>query len=165
MIRQSYQYGPSDAGAGNLYTALTPAGQPVSDHHTSYVHTSNVENTNDTAYRMDHTIKFVLSTGTYTCAYQAQAEFMGATARHGITVLETGSTVRYVSSNRDGSVGLNLAGGTHTVIAGSDDYFWKNNGYSYALHVGRPGATLTVRRGSAVMSRETFQAYSVSLKK
>lgn len=46
VIRQFYQYGPSEVGAGNLYTALTPAGQPVRDRHTSYVHTSNVENTN-----------------------------------------------------------------------------------------------------------------------
>ena len=51
------------------------------------------------------------------------------------------------------------------MTSSGDDYQWKNNGYTYTLHVGKPGATLNVKRGGQPVSNESFQAYSVSVKK
>ena len=158
---QNYQLGPSDAGAGNLYTALTPAGQRVSRSPKYYVHSSNVENVNDPNYRLTHINEFKLPAGTFNCRYKSQAVFIGATARHSITVWEYQGKVTYSSSNRGGSGGVYLTGGTHT----GNEYRWTKHGYTYALTLGNPGATLSVLRGGKVLSREAFEAYSVSVGK
>ncbi|WP_161883122.1 hypothetical protein [Deinococcus alpinitundrae] len=158
---QNYQLGPSDPGAGQLYTVLTPAGQPVSDSPGAFIHSSNIENVSDPAYRMTKVGEFKLPAGVFECRYQPQAAFMGATARHSITVWESGGKLTYRSSNRDGTAGVYLTGGTHK----GDEYRWTKSGYAYALKLGDPGATLSVLRGGKVLSREAFQAYSVSIRK
>ncbi|AZI43304.1 hypothetical protein EHF33_11585 [Deinococcus psychrotolerans] len=158
---QDYQLGPSDAGAGNLYTALTPAGQKVSQTPRYYVHSSNIENVNDPLYRMTHVNAFKVSAGTFACRYKPQAAFIGATAKHSITVWESGDKVTYSSSNHDGTPGLYLMGGTHS----GQHYRWTNNGYTYALTLDDPAATLSVLRGAKVLSKEAFLAYSVSTRK
>ena len=110
---QNYQLGPADAGAGQVYTALTPAGQTVSHSPQYYIHSSNIENVNDPAYRMTKVGEFKVPAGTFQCRYQPQAAFIGATARHSVTIWESGGKVTYRSSNRDGTVGVYLTGGRH----------------------------------------------------
>lgn len=158
---QNYQLGPSDAGAGNLYTALTSAGQKVNQTPKYYVHSSNIENVTDPHYRMTHVGEFKLPSGTFDCRYKPQAAFMGATAKHSITVWESGDNVTYSSSNRDGTADVCLTGGTHN----NHHYSWTNNGYMYALNIDDPAATLRVLRGGKVLSKEVFLAYSVSIRK
>ena len=158
---QNYQLGPTDPGAGQLYTALTPAGQTVSDSPDSFIHASNVENVNDPQYRMTRVGEFKLPAGTFQCRYKPNAAFIGATARHSVTVWEAGGKLTYSSSNRDGTPGVYLSGGTHA----GDEYRWTRNGYTYALKLGTPGATLSVLRGGKLLSREAFQAYSISIRK
>ena len=140
---QNYQLGPSDPGAGQLYTALTPAGQPVSDSPQYFIHSSNIENVSDPQYRMTKVGEFKLPAGTFPCRSQPQAAFMGATARHSVTVWEAGGKLTYRSRNRDGTPGVDLTGGIHV----GDDYRWTRNGYTYVLKLGDPGATLSVLRG------------------
>ncbi|GAA4004756.1 hypothetical protein GCM10022631_14750 [Deinococcus rubellus] len=158
---QNYQLGPADPGAGQIYTALTPAGQQVSDSPQYFIHSSNIENVNDPGYRMTHINGFKVPAGTFGCRYKPNAAFIGATARHSITVWETGSKVTYSSSNRDGTAGTYLTGGSHI----GSEYRWNRNGYTYALKLDDPGATLSVLRGDKLLSKETFQAYSVSVRK
>ncbi len=158
---QNYQLGPSDAGAGQLYTALTPAGQIISDSPNSFIHSSNIENVSDPQYRMTKVGEFKLPGGTFQCRYKPNAAFIGATARHSVTVWEAGGKLTYSSSNRDGTPGVYLTGGIHA----GDEYRWTKNGYTYALKLGDPGATLSVLRGGKRLSQEAFQAYSISIRK
>ncbi|WP_420595469.1 hypothetical protein [Deinococcus sp.] len=158
---QNYQLGPAEAGAGNVYTALTPADQQVSQSPKYYVHSSNVENVNDPAYRMTNVSEFKLPAGNFKCLYKPNAAFIGATARHSITVWEYQGKVTYSSSNRTGQGGVYLTGGKHT----GDEYRWTKNGYTYALNLGDPGASLSVLRGGKLLSQEAFEAYSVSVRK
>lgn len=166
FTRQRYRLGRSDAGAGNVFNTIAPAGvQPDSDGlFKYYIHTSNVENTQDPAYLMSRVVEFVLPGGAYACRFESRARFMGATSRHGISILEDGKGLRYVSVNRNGSVGLSLVGGKRIVDAAGDEYRWENAGYVYVLRVGRPDAHLDVLRGHQVVQSETFLAYSVSVK-
>ena len=159
---QNYQLGPSDAGAGNVYTALTPSGQQVSGSPKSYVQSSNVENVNDSQYRMTKVSEFKVPAGTFKCRYKPNAAFIGATARHSVTVWEYQGKVTYSSSNRSGQGGVYLTGGTHI----GNEYRWTKNGYTYALNLGGDsGASLSVQRGGKLLSRELFEAYSVSVRK
>ncbi len=157
---QDYQLGPADSGAGQVYHALTPAGQNISGSPQYFIHSSNIEHVLDPAYRMTRVNEFKVPAGTFQCRYQPQAAFIGATARHSVTIWESGGKVTY-SSNRDGAAGVFLTGGTHA----GDEYRWTKNGYSYVVTLGAPGAALSVRRGGQLLSREAFLAYSVSVKK
>lgn len=165
FTRQRYQLGLSDAGAGSVVNTIAPAGQQPDSGglFKYYVHTSNVENTRDPAYQMDRVVEFVMPEGTYACRYNSQATFMGATARHSITVLKNGTSLRYISVDRDGSAGLSIVAGTHKVNAAGDEYRWTNAGYTYLLHVRSSGTHLDVLCGQQTVQRETFLAYSVSV--
>lgn len=158
---QNYQLGPADPGAGQIYNSLTPAGQKVSDSPQYFIHSSNVENARDPGYRMTRVGEFKVPGGTYSCRYKPNAAFVGATARHSVTVWESGGKVTYRSSNRDSTAGVYLTGGTRE----GHEYRWTKNGYTYALNLDDPGATLSVLRGGKLLSKEAFQAYSVSIKK
>lgn len=165
----TWQLGPVDAGAGNLYTALTPPGVAVSDTPDSFIHSSNVENVNDPAYRMTHINEFRLDGKTYTCRYVPQAAFLGVTGKRTVVVWNTGRAATYATRNFDGTPGVSVPGGKHLRSAsGQDEYTWTTpDGYTYGLEVGSvsggPGATLTVSRGGKTLGRESFLAYSVSL--
>ena len=157
---KNYQLGPADPGAGQIYNSLTPAGQQVSPSPKYYVHSSNIENARDPGYRMTKVGEFKLPAGTFQCRYKPQAVFIGATARHSITVWEYQGKVTYSSSNRGGPGGVYLTGGTHQ----GNEYRWTKNGYTYALNLGDSGATLSVLRGGKLLSEEAFEAYSVSVR-
>ncbi|AWN24149.1 hypothetical protein DKM44_13690 [Deinococcus irradiatisoli] len=160
MTWNAYQLGRADPGAGQVYHALTPAGQPTSPNPAYFIHSSNIENTQDPAYRMTHINEFKVPSGRFGCRYKPQAAFLGATAHHSITVWEYGGKVTYSSTNKGGSGGVYLTGGSHT----GQEYRWTNQGYTYLLTLGEPGATLSVLRGGKVLSREPFLAYSISVK-
>ncbi|MFC5848382.1 hypothetical protein [Deinococcus petrolearius] len=166
LSARTWQYGPGEGAAGSSYVALTPAGQQVSDDPTYYVHTSNVENVQDPAYRLTRVVEFRVPAGTFRCRYVPQAAVLAATAKHSVVVWEQGGKVTYASRNRDGTAGVQLTGGTHTQGAGGDEYQWRRGGYTYALEVGRDGAAggrLSVSRGGRLLSREALLAYSVSV--
>ena len=161
-------YGPGEGAAGSSYVALTPAGQQVSDNPNYYVHTSNVENVLDPAYRLTHVVEFKVPAGDFRCRYVPQAAVLAATAKHSVVVWEQGGRVTYASRNRDGTAGVQLTGGTHTQSAGRDLYRWHRGGYTYALEVGRNeavGGRLSVLRGGRTLSTEPLLAYSVSVPK
>ena len=143
---QTYQLGPADSGAGQVYHSLTPAGQRVSASPRYFIHASNIENVNDPAYRMTKVGEFKVPAGTFPCRYQPDAAFIGATARHSVTIWESGSKVTYRSRNRDGTAGVSLTGGRHA----GDEYRWTKNGYTYVVNLSS-GATLSVRRGGKVL--------------
>ncbi len=100
---QHYQLGPADAGAGQVYHSLTPAGQKVSSPPQYFIHSSNIENVNDPAYRMTKVGEFKVPAGTFPCRSQPNAAFIGATAQHSVTIWESSGRVTYRSSNRDGT--------------------------------------------------------------
>lgn len=161
------QLGPIDAGAGNLYTALTPPGVAVSDTPDSFIHSSNVENVNDPAYRMTHINEFRLGNQTFTCRYVPQAAFLGVTGKRTVVVWNNGGAATYATRNFDGTPGVSVPGGRHIrSTGGQDEYTWTTpDGYTYRVEVGSgggSGATLTVSRGGKTLGRENFLAYSVS---
>ena len=165
---QPWQYGPGEGAAGSSYVTLTPAGQQVSDNPNYYVHTSNVENVLDPAYRLTHVVEFKVPAGTFRCRYVPQAAVLAATAKHSVVVWEGGGRVTYASRNRDGTAGVQLTGGTHTRAAGGDQYRWQKGGYTYTLRLGgqtTPGGTLSVSRAGRILSSEALLAYSVSVPK
>ncbi|TSA82430.1 hypothetical protein FNU79_13725 [Deinococcus detaillensis] len=158
---QDYQLGPSDAGAGNLYTALTPSAMPVRDAPTFFIHSSNVENARDPQYRMTHILEFKVPSGTFRCRYKPQAAFVGATALHSVTIWEHQGKVTYASTNHNGTPGVYLTGGQHS----GNEYRWYKSGYTYLVKLSFENSSLIVLRGNTVLSNESFQAYSVSVRK
>lgn len=159
------RWGPSDAGAGNVYWPLTVL-DGARKGQAGVLHTSNVENVQDPAYRLTRVVEFRVPAGTFRCRYVPQAAVLAATAKHSVVVWEQGGKVTYASRNRDGTAGVQLTGGTHTRAAGGDEYQWRRGGYTYALEVGRDGAAggrLSVSRGGRLLSREALLAYSVSV--
>ncbi|MDV6373613.1 hypothetical protein [Deinococcus arenicola] len=162
---QNWQLGLPDPGAGQIYTPLTPAGQTPSQTPRYFIHSSNIENTTDPAYRMTHINEYVVSAGRFQCRYVPQATVLAATARHTVIVWESGGKVTYASRNRDGTPGIQLTGGTHTRVSGREHYVWNNAGYQYVLEVGQsagPGGSLSVQKGGKTLSREELLAYSIS---
>ena len=156
--------GADDAGAGQVYTPLTVAGSsaPAPGF---FVHSSNVENVQDPAYRLTHVNEFRVPAGSFDCRYVPQAAVVAATARHSVTVWESGGRVTYASRNRDGTPGVQLTGGTHVTGGERDEYRWNRGGYSYVLVVGAaqyPVGELRVERAGRVLSREPLLAYTVS---
>ncbi|GGR68813.1 hypothetical protein GCM10008959_33590 [Deinococcus seoulensis] len=156
--------GADDPGAGQVYTPLTFAGRsaPAPGF---FVHSSNVQNVQDPAYRMTHVSEFRVPAGSFRCRYVPQAAVVAATARHSVTVWEAGGRVTYASRNRDGTPGVQLTGGAHVTGGGRDEYRWNRGGYGYVLVVGTaqyPGGELRVERAGRVLSREPLLAYTVS---
>ncbi|PNY81634.1 hypothetical protein [Deinococcus koreensis] len=161
-----------DAGAGNVYTPLTPAGQPAAQTPRFFVHRSNIENVSDPAYRLSRINEFRVPAGTFRCRYVPQAAVLAATAKHSITVWEAGRRVTYASRNRGGTPGVFLTGGVHTTTAqGRERYVWTRAGYRYELEVGNPdagaraGGVLNVWRGDRRLSSWPLLAYTLSLPK
>lgn len=168
QTKLAYQLGPQDAGAGQLYTTLTPAGQAVSQTPTYFIHSSNIENTVDPSYRMTHINEYRVPAGTFRCRYVPQAAVLAATAKHSVVVWERAGQVTYSSTNRNGTPGVYLTGGTHTQAGGRERYTWARGEYEYVLEVGgagRPGGVLLVRRGGVVQSRFPLLAYTISVPK
>lgn len=164
---QPYQLGPSDAGAGQLYTVLTPAGQPVSDTPKYFIHSSNIENVQDPAYRMTHINGYQVPAGHFTCRYVPQAAVLAATAKHTLIVWENSGNVTYASRNRNGTPGAYLTGGIHTLSAGGQEkYVWTQGAYTYTLLVGKPGhagGSISVSRAGHVVNQYPLLAYSISV--
>lgn len=156
--------GADDAGAGQVYTPLTFAGSsaPAPGF---FVHSSNVQNVQDPAYRLTRVNEFRVPAGSFACRFVPQAAVVAATARRSVTVWESGGRVTYASRNRDGTPGVQLTGGTHAMGSGRDEYRWNRGGYGYVLVVGNaraPGGELRVERAGRVLSREPLLAYTVS---
>lgn len=163
------QLGPSDVGAGNVYTALTPPGAAVPATPSSYVHTSNVENVNDPAYRMTRVNEFRLDGHSHRCRYQPQAVFMGVTTRRTVIVWDNGQTATYATRNFDGTPGVYVTGGLKngSVKGGSTYDFSTGDGFKYRVvehsQGSNSGAFLTVTKAASLKGIESFLAYSVSL--
>ncbi|WP_189068325.1 hypothetical protein [Deinococcus radiotolerans] len=156
--------GADDAGAGQVYTPLTFAGRraPAPGF---FVHSSNMENVQDPAYRLTHVNEFRVPDGSFACRYVPQAAVLAATAKHSVIVWEAGGKVTYASRNRDGTPGVTITGGTRTTRDGRAEYRWNRGGYGYVLTVGlagHAGGELRVERAGRVLSRESLLAYSVS---
>lgn len=156
--------GADDPGAGQLYTPLTFAGR-IAPAPGFFVHSSNVQNVQDPAYRLTRVNEFRVPAGSFACRFVPQAAVVAATARHSVTVWESGGRVTYASRNRDGTPGVQLTGGTHVAGRGRDEYRWNRGRYAYVLVVGTaraPGGELRVERAGRVLSREPLLAYTVS---
>ncbi len=156
--------GADNAGAGQVYTPLTFAGNsaPAPGF---FVHSSNVETVQDPAYRLTHVSEFRVPAGSFACRYVPQAAVLAATARHSVIVWDSGGKVTYASRNRDGMPGVTITGGTRTTRDGRAEYRWNRGGYGYVLTVGpagRAGGELRVERAGRTLSREALLAYSVS---
>ncbi|CAM3705194.1 hypothetical protein [Deinococcus frigens] len=174
LTARDWQLGLPDAGAGQIYTPLIPLGQAqdqarrrASNASRDFIHSSNVENTDDPHYRMTHINAYVVPAGRFQCRYVPQATVLAATAKHSVIVWEAQGRVTYASRNRDGTPGIQLTGGAHTA-SGRERYVWTNAGYEYVLQLGQaaqPGGSLSVLRGRQVLSREELLAYSLSVAK
>ena len=156
--------GADDPGAGQLYTPLTFAGR-IAPAPGFFVHSSNVQNVQDPAYRLTRVNEFRVPAGSFACRFVPQAAVVAATARRSVTVWESGGRVTYASRNRDGTPGVQLTGGAHVAGRERDEYRWNRGGYAYVLVVGTaraPGGELRVERAGRVLSREPLLAYTVS---
>ncbi|WP_139806445.1 hypothetical protein [Deinococcus hopiensis] len=174
LQRASWQLGPNDAGAGNVYVALTPAGQMAAQTPASYVHLSNVQNVNDPAYRMTKVGPFKLGNRIYDCRYEPQATFVGTTANRTVTVWDSGKRTTYGTQNFNGTRGVLLRGDQTAYGATTREssrvtgfqrvYLWTTpDGYTYRVEMTESGASVTVLKNGKVLRREPFLAYSVSL--
>lgn len=162
----SYNLGPSDAGAGQVYTAITfpeSGGQ-------YFIHTSNVKNVNDPAYRMTRVNEFRTPEGSFRCRYVSQAAFLGVTAKRTVIVWDNGKTATYATRNFDGTRGVYVTGGRRVTpgIEGGIHYeFPTESGYIYSvnIHANGPetGAGIIVGKDGSLQPDEPFLAYSVSL--
>ncbi|MVN86429.1 hypothetical protein GO986_06580 [Deinococcus sp. HMF7620] len=159
--------GDPDPGAGQVYTPLSwkSGGTTVE----GFLHTSNVENVRDPAYRMTHVNEFKLGDVTHRCRYVPQAAFLGATDRRAVIIWQQGDRVTYATRNFDGTPGVYVTGG-RPVDFGTETgwgYEFTAGGYTYTVARGdfspRPLMRLTVRQGDKVVQTELFHAYSLSL--
>ncbi|AWT36592.1 hypothetical protein GCM10008956_18350 [Deinococcus arenae] len=156
--------GADDPGAGQVYTPLTFAGR-AAQAPGFFVHSSNVENVQDPAYRLTHISEFRVPAGSFACRYVPQAAVLAATAKHSVIVWDAGGKVTYASRNRDGTPGVMITGGTRATRDGRTEYRWNRGGYGYVLTVGlagHAGGELRVERAGRTLSRESLLAYSVS---
>ncbi|WP_272976828.1 hypothetical protein [Deinococcus geothermalis] len=161
-----YRLGPSDAGAGQLYTAITfPDG--TGDNQRYFIHTSNIENVIDPAYRMTHVNEFRTPEGSFRCRYVPQAAFMGATNKRTVIVWDNGKTATYATRNFDGTPGVYVTGGRKISNEELTAYEFKTrDGYRYRIEIVTPeyggASSVQVYKGSQPVHDELMLAYSIS---
>lgn len=166
LSRQPVTLGLADAGAGQVYTPLrSAAGKAL-----GVLHTSNIENVQDPAYRMTHINEFKLGTQGFRCRYVPQAAFMGVTARRTVIVWDNGKTATYATRNFDGTPGVYVTGGKRVTpgMEGGIHYEFPARGdvtYFVNIDPNGPltGAGVVVRKGTVLFPDERFLAYSISL--
>lgn len=176
LSRQPVTLGLADAGAGQVYTPLrSAAGKAL-----GVLHTSNIENVQDPAYRMTHINEFKLGTQGFRCRYVPQAAFMGVTARRTVIVWEETCPeplfckATYATRNLDGSAGVFLRGGekgytttrtqANQVTDFQRSYSWQTpDGFTYNVEISAAGGTVKVGRDGKTLTTESFLAYSISL--
>ncbi len=162
------RWGPADAGAGNVYWPLTMLGGARRGQ-TGFLHTSNVENVQDPAYRMTHVNEIKLGGDVYRCRYVPQAAFLGVTARRTVIVWDNGKTATYATRNFDGTPGVYVTGGTRIDFGTETGWgyeFTTPDHYRYTVAQGdfvpRPHMRLDVYKGGKAALYEPFVAYTVS---
>lgn len=155
--------GAADAGAGQVYYPLNVVAGSRNGQ-SGFLHTSNIENVQDPAYRMTHINEFKLGNDIYTCRYVPQAAFMGVTAKRTVIIWDTGDVITYATRNFDGSAGVYVTDGKSSSDELGKEYsFETKDGYTYTLYASPTAAFLTVSKGGKVLSTEKFVAYSLSL--
>ncbi|GAA5512845.1 hypothetical protein Dcar01_01569 [Deinococcus carri] len=157
-----YLLGPGEGAAGSIYTAITfPDGTGQDGQY--FIHTSNVENVQDPAYRMTHVNEFRTPEGAFRCRYQPQAVFMGATNKRTVIVWDNGKTATYATRNFDGTPGVYVTGGKWTADEHGKEYrFTSSDGYVYVVNASPFSAQVQVKKGDKVLLTEPFLAYSIS---
>ncbi|MFB9084433.1 hypothetical protein [Deinococcus wulumuqiensis] len=175
------QIGAPDPGAGHIYTPLKLTSGPRKGQ-SGYYHTSNIENTNDPAYRMTKTGEFKLGNDVYKCRYAKDATFIGVTQKRTVIVWETPCSeplfckVTYATRNFDNSRGVFLKNGdkgyastriqANRITDFRRLYSWQtSDGFTYDVELSTRGGTVKVKRGSTTLTTEPFLAYSISLPK
>ncbi|GAA5534246.1 hypothetical protein [Deinococcus aluminii] len=158
--------GDPDPGAGQIYYPLTWKNGAATVK--GFLHTSNIENVQDPAYRMTHINEFRLSDLEHSCRYVPQAAFMGATNKRTVIVWDNGKTATYATRNFDGTPGVYVTGGQKRQQAEATVYEFKTeDGYTYQLKIAPQeysgNAELSVLRQGQVIQTEPFLAYSISL--
>lgn len=157
--------GPNDGAAGTVFFPLVPPGQtPDPDSAPrNFLALSNVESTNDPAYRMTRVSRFQLGGQEFRCRYVPQAAFLGVTARRTVIVWESGNRATYATRNFDGTAGVSVGGGAWTADGRGKEYTFANGGYRYVVHASPGGAFVRVLHGTRVISEEPMLAYSLSV--
>lgn len=169
QTNSNYQLGPSDGGAGHIATALTPANKPITDPAPYYIYSSNVENTIDPEYHINHINEYVVPAGIFACRYDPKATVIAATSQYSLMVKQTNLGWQYTSLNRDGSKGVTLERGKYQVLPqGLYQWRWENAGFSYVLQAGAAGhpvGLLKVYKGNQLKANFSFLAYTISVAK
>ena len=175
-----YGLGPPDPGAGQVYSALSFLDGTGADER-FFIHTSNVENGTDPAYRMTRVCEFRTPEGSFRCRYVPQAVFLGVTSKRTVIVWEDGEKATYATRNFDGTPGVLLRGGA-LYAEGSDIssrglgpdrvevfqrmYGWgAPTGLSYQLNISSQdaaGSEVAVQRNGKTLLREPLLAFSLS---
>ncbi|WP_227978549.1 hypothetical protein [Deinococcus terrestris] len=158
-----YLLGPSEGAAGSVYTRLSlPDGSGAASNF--FIRTSNVENVIDPAYRMTRVNEFRTPEGSFSCRYQPQAVFMGATAKRTVIVWDNGRTATYATRNFDGTPGVYVTGGKVSYDELGPEYIFNGaDGYSYLVSYHDSSAFVQTRRAGKTLQTEPFLAYSYSL--
>lgn len=160
--------GAADPGAGQVYYSLkVTAGSRNGQ--SGFLHTSNVENVQDPAYRMTHINEFKLGKDIYSCRYVPHAAFLGVTSKRTVIVWDTGDVITYATRNFDGSTGAYVTDGKKLapgIEGGSFYQFTASDGYAYHINIDPngpgTGGNVSVYKDGKRMSTESFVAYSVS---
>jgi hypothetical protein len=158
--------GDPDPGAGQIYFPLTWKNGASTVK--GSLHTSNIKNVQDPAYRMTHINEFRLSDIQHRCRFVPQAAFMGATNKRTVIVWDNGKTATYATRNFDGTPGVSVTGGRKTANEELTAYeFETRDGYRYRVEImtqeyGGTGS-IYVSEGRQQPLQEPFLAYSISL--
>ncbi|MFC6592601.1 hypothetical protein ACFP81_13295 [Deinococcus lacus] len=157
--------GRPDPGAGQVYRSLRVLDGPRKGQ-SGYLHTSNIEDVQDPAYRMTKTGEFKLGDEVYKCRYVKDAAFIGVTSKRTVIIWDNGKTATYATRNFDGTPGVFVAGGKVQYDELGPEYiFPANSEVSYLVHYHEYSAFLGVVRGGHIRSTELFLAYSFSIPK
>lgn len=151
----SIQLGAGDGAAGSVFYPLGRNGD--------YLRLSNVENTNDPAYRLSRVSSFKVGGKEHPCRYVKDAVFIGVTNKRTVIIWDNGRAATYATRNFDGSAGVYVTGGkVNFDDLGREYTFAAPDDYTYLVLYHEYSAFLQVKRGEKVLLEEPFVAYSFS---
>ncbi|HEY0316230.1 MAG TPA: hypothetical protein VGC28_08195 [Sphingomonas sp.] len=167
---QSYQVGPADPGAGQIYWSLSRGGKEIGN-----VHAVNPGMIEDDGATVPTVTSVKLDDRQLDCRFLAHTRFIGIDSRRTVVVIETpqglvyqafGFQARGPVTNPDGvqrsnKPTLRLLGGSE-IVGDGRGFRFANGGYVYFIQRprGNEAAGLTITRNGRLLGAEKFVGFT-----
>jgi hypothetical protein len=167
---QSYQVGPADPGAGQIYWSLSQGGKEIGN-----VHAVNPGMIDEGGATVPTVTSVTIGTARLDCRFLAHTRFIGVDSRRTVVVTETpqglvyqafgfrkrGPVVNPDGVQRSNRPTLRLLGGSE-IVGDRQGFRFANAGYVYVIQRPRGGeaAGLTVTRNGILIGSEKFVGFT-----